>query len=91
VDTESVLHPVTGLLEHIVNGAAVLRSELLRDLSQFSHALLPVIEFFHWASILVVAAFSVDILDVGLDLVLPAVKDLGVVENQRNLLGAATA
>ena len=93
MDTELVLHLVAGLLEYIVDGAAILRAELLRDLSQFSHALLPVIELLHWAGILGETALrlGVDILDVGLDLVLPAVKDLGVVENERNFLGAAAA
>ena len=93
MDTELVLHLVAGLLEYIVDGAAVLGAELLGDLRQFSHALLPVIELLHWAGILGETALrlGVDILDVGLDLVLPAVKDLGVVENERNFLGAAAA
>ena len=63
---------------------------MLGNLGQLSHTELPVVELLNWAGILVVATLSVDILDVGLDFVLPSVEDLGVVQNKRNFLGAAT-
>jgi hypothetical protein len=89
VDSQSVLHLVARSVEQVVHGFAVLAAKLLRHLSQLSHALLPVVELLDGAVVLVETAFSVSILDVGVDLVLPLAEDGCVVQDQVDFLGAA--
>lgn len=72
------------LLEDIEDGAAVLASELLRDASELSHALAPVLDLVAGARFLVVLALGLGLLDGSLDLLRPVVEDaLEVVQHLR--------
>jgi len=85
------LHLVTGSVEQIVHGAAVLAAKLLRNLGELPHALLPVVKLFDWTVILTMSSFSSSIIEVRGDLALPLLEDGGVVENERNLKSTAIA
>ena len=89
VDAELVLHLVAGLVEQVINGAAILATELFRDLGQLSHTLLPVVELLDGAIILAKAALSISVLDVCIDFVLPSTEDECIVLDETELLGAA--
>lgn len=67
---------LTGGIENIVDGTAVLRVELLRDTGKLAHALLPVFELGTWTSFLLVLAFTLGLFNIDLDLIRPIVKDL---------------
>jgi len=72
------------LVEDIEDGAAVLASELLRDASELSHALAPVLDLVAGAGFLVVLALGLGLLDGSLDLLRPVVEDaLEVVQHLR--------
>jgi len=89
VDTELLLHGITCLVQKVVDGAAVLASELLRHLGQLSHALLPVVELLDGAVVLVVATLLVGILNIGIDFVLPFAENGCVVKDEVDFLGGA--
>ena len=89
-DAELVLLLVAGQVEDIVDSAAVLAAELLGDLGELSHALLPVVELLDGAVVLVVAALSVGILDVRVDLLLPLGEGLLESLDEGDIGGAAT-
>lgn len=83
-DSELFRLGLAGVLEEVIDGAAVLAAELLADLGQLSHALLPVVELLDGAVVLVVAALSVGVIDVGVDLLLPSAEDVGVLVDNLN-------
>jgi len=75
---------LTCLIEDIEDSAAVLASELLRDASEFSHALAPVLDFVSGAGFLVVLSLGLGLLDGSLDLLGPVIEDaLEVVQHLR--------
>ena len=89
VDSKLLLHGIAGLVQKVVDGAAVLASELLRHLGQLSHALLPVVKLLNGAVVLVVAALLVGILNVGIDFVLPFAENSCVVKDEADFFGGA--
>ena len=63
------------LTEDIVDSAAVFASELLRDASELSHALAPVLDLVAGARLLVLLALRLGLFKGGLDLLRPVVED----------------
>ena len=62
--------------KNIVDGSAVLASELLRDTGKLSHSLLPVVELVLWTIILSVLLLSISSLESIGDLLRPLIEDL---------------
>ena len=65
-----------GLSEDIVDGSAVLGSQLLGDTSELSHSLFPVLKLLEGMSILIVVLFSIGTIQSTLDFVAPLIEDV---------------
>ena len=90
MDTKLFLHVLAGSVKKVVNCSAVLASELLGNLSKFSHALFPVFEFLDWAIVFIKTTCCIGVFDVGVDLVLPSAEDGSIVDDEVNLTEAAS-
>jgi len=67
--------------ENIVDSSAVLGSELLRDTSQLSDTLLPVLEFLSGSSVFILFSLSISVFKVGLNFFAPVIENALKVNN----------